>query len=283
MKLKRAVKPLSKALMLARPATQALAPLIEKIAPKEPFLRASFADTYWRLRALMAIIAFTFPVAIPLAGKWLGISYRKSLSAYYFATAQGPGSEPRMRVWFFGGLLALGICLFAYKGYSKLEDRLLTFAGGCAIGVAIRPMPWPEGSGSLFSWSSLHYVFAVLLFVALIWVCVGCSQQTLREADRETRETFGPLYYLTGVGMLTFPLAAIVWTWIIGRSEANIFWMELFGVWTFAIFWTLKNAELRSTSAGQPSSTEEMAVTIGLPQSEKPSASPERDSSVVLS
>jgi len=270
MQLKHALKPLSKTLMIARPATLAFAPLVQKMAPKESFLRSSFADTYWRLRALMAIIAFTFPAAIPLAGKWFyGIPYGKSLSAYYFATAEVAGAEPRMRVWFFGGLLALGICLFAYKGYSKLEDKLLTLAGGCAMGVAIRPMPWPEGSGSLFSWSSLHFVFALLLFGALIWVCVGCSQQTLKEADDETRKIFEPLYYLTGLGMLTFPVTAMVWTWIIGRLEANIFWMELFGVWTFAVFWTLKNAELRSTSAGQPASTEEMAVTVGLPQSEK--------------
>jgi len=81
----------------------------------------------------------------------------------------------------------------------------------------------------------------------------------------ETRQIFEPLYYLTGFGMLTFPVTAMVWTWIIGRREADIFWMELFGVWTFVVFWTLKNAELRSISAGQSASTEEMAVTVGLP------------------
>ncbi len=262
MEIRQALKPLSSALRLAAPVVKPFARVVDLLAPKPTqFLQDKYADTYWSLRAWMAGIAFALPAVIPLFG-WFsyGIPWQDSLSAYYHATAPGESVAP-MRVWFFGGLSAIAVCLFAYKGYSTLENWLLNVAGLFAICVAAFPMPWKCDECPTIS---LHYIAAVLLFVMLAWVSVGCSQQTLKEADKETRTIFEPLYYLTGLGMITFPITAWIWTQIIGHRSAHVFWMELFGIWTFAFFWVLKNAELRSTIARLGKSLEKAAVSGDL-------------------
>ena len=262
MELKQALKPVSSTLMLARPVFKPLAGVVDLLAPKpNQFLQDNFADTYWRLRAWMAWIALALPAAIPLVG-WFGygVPWQDSLSAYYYASAPGETGAP-MRVWFFGGLSAIAVCLVTYKGYSTRENVLLNFAGLFAICVAAFPMPWKCDDCPPVSF---HYIAAVLLFLILAWVSIGCSQQTLKEADDETRMVFQPLYYLTGLGMVMFPITAWIWTWIIGHQSAHVFWMELFGIWTFASFWILKNAELRSTSARLGKSPEKAAVSGDL-------------------
>ena len=234
----------------------------DRLAPEpRQFLQDNFADTYWTLRAWMAGIAFAFPVVIPLAG-WFGygVPWQDSLSAYYHASVPGESEAP-MRVWFFGSLCAIALCLVAYKGYSKLENRLLNFAGLCAICVAALPMPWKCDDCSPVSF---HYVAAVLLFLALAWVSIGCSHQTLKEADSKTRLVYEPLYFLTGLGMVAFPITAWIWTWIIGHKSAHVFWMEFFAIWAFAWFWVFKNAELRTTSQSLGKSLEKAAVSGDL-------------------
>src|SRR5262245_28100373 len=251
-----------KTLRRATPPVKSLETVRHQLAPEsKQFLQDNFADTYWSLRAWMAGIAFALPVVIPLAG-WFGygIPWQDSLSAYYHASVPGESEAP-MRVWFFGSLCAIALCLVAYKGYSRLENRLLNFAGLSTMCVAALPMQWRCDECSPVSF---HYIAAVLLFLALAWVSIGCSHQTLKEADDKTRLVFEPLYYLTGLGMITFPITAWIWTWIIGHKSAHIFWMEFLAIWTFASFWVLKNAELRTTIRSLGKSLEKAAVSGDL-------------------
>jgi len=263
MELKKALRPVSSIVRAAIPTAvkKRLEPIANLFTPKQaPFLQDSFADTYWRLRAWMAGIAFVFPIAIPLVG-WFGydIRWQDSLSAYYHATAPGE-VEAAMRVWFFGGLSAIAVCLVAYKGYSKMEDRLLDLAALCAMGVASFPMPWKCSDCPPIS---IHYLFAVLLFLILAIVCIGCSRQTLKAADEETRQVFEPLYYLTGLGMVTFPITAWILCLVIGQMSEHVYWMEFIGIWTFATYWALKNAELRTTSERLAGQSPEKAAVRG--------------------
>ncbi len=95
----------------------------------------------------MFLLALLTPVIIIGWGFWWGDTLQTSLSAYYF------GFQPKVdtnwaysnyptRVFFVGILFALGFSLWAYKGFSRLENILLNIAGLCAILVAIFPM-WP--------------------------------------------------------------------------------------------------------------------------------------------
>ena len=92
-------------------------------------------STYTHLRIGMITIAFLFPLLLVVGGLWHGVEWQDSMSAYYHATVGA--TAPPMRVWFIGLLYALGVFLFLYKGFSKLENWCLSFAGIFAVGVGL--------------------------------------------------------------------------------------------------------------------------------------------------
>lgn len=259
--------PVVRALWKLEALAEPFQPLVAKLEPKkEPVLQHCYVDTYWRLRAWLSAIAFAFPVGIPLAGwAFYDIPFRKSISAYYFA--EGGSGEPNMRIWFFGGLFVLGILLLVYKGFSKLEDRLLTFAGACGIGVAMVPMHWPESAQwQLLSVSTMHFVLAFLLFGAITWVCLGCKWQTLQYATPEVQARMTPLYNIAGALMGAFILIGLAIAFFFDRPERWVYWVELAGIWIFSAFWALKNWELGSLAPGFDTAvadSPEAKVTVG--------------------
>src|SRR5215207_516937 len=102
-------------------------------------LRKHIYSTYLAQRYGMAVIAFAFPLLLYVAGKLNGLPLQGSMSAYYWASN---GGDPPVRVWFVGGLFAVGSFLMLYKGYTRREDWALNLAALFAIGVALFPMTW---------------------------------------------------------------------------------------------------------------------------------------------
>src|SRR5687768_11654622 len=132
-------------------------------------LSDQIAATYRMLRLGLAVLAFTFPPLLFVGGLLLGgLPLAGSMSAYYHyhptkplppdngaldQSAPIPGATDKeisgqgvMRNLFVGILFAVGGLLFAYQGFSRLEDHALNLAGIMAWGVALFPMNWPEGT-----------------------------------------------------------------------------------------------------------------------------------------
>jgi hypothetical protein len=132
--------------------------------------------TYKMLRLGLAVMAFAFPLLLWIGGHLIAhLPLAGSMSAYYHASdflhpEQGPPGEGVMRNEFVGILFAVGVLLFAYQGYSRLEDYALNLAGVLALGIALFPMRWPtKPNDSPFS---LHGTCAILFFACIVYVCI---------------------------------------------------------------------------------------------------------------
>src|ERR1700754_1470403 len=127
-------------------------------------LSNQMAATYKMLRLGLAVLAFAFAPLLYGGGRLLAnLPLAGSMSAYYHyhpiksplpdqnavnqsADCQDVPGQGVMRNVFVGILFAVGGLLFAYQGFSQLEDYALNLAGILAWGVALFPMNWPEGT-----------------------------------------------------------------------------------------------------------------------------------------
>jgi hypothetical protein len=207
-------------------------------------------STYITLRYGMAFLAIGFPLLIYLIGKEHGLNLQNSLSAYYWASLE---HSPRVRDWFVGMLFAFAAFLYLYKGFTDSENWALNFAALFALGVAIIPMQWPENPND-HSFSA-HGVCAVMLFVALGYVVIFRSKDTLKYLPEEAsacgfgRESliriYKFIYAVLGIALLVSPITAVVLSRISQTEPAKVFFEEASGVVVFGWYWLVKSHELR--------------------------------------
>jgi hypothetical protein len=214
---------------------------------KSRLLRHVF-DTYNTLRLGMTVIAFAFPLLLLGAGWWHGLPLQGSMSAYYWASIEG---DPPVRVWFVGGLFAIGSFLFLYKGYTFWENWALNGAALLVTLVALVPMSWKCGSelGHCPS-RNPHSWFAIAFFACIVYVALFESGRTLPELqDQAGQQRYENSYRLTSAVLVLSPVAAIIAHLLTQRYQALTYFLELFGIWAFALFWLIKSLELRASQA----------------------------------
>ena len=244
--------------------------------------------TYFRLRFFVAVIGLLFPVILYFGGRMNHFGLRGSMSAYYWATANAPcpcGEDPEnsgkckkveknskeetaclalpavteagsMRSYFVGFLFAVGAILFANKGYSRWEDIFLNIAGVSAWLIALFPMPW---TGKLPPLSWVHWVAAVIFFLAIASVAAFCSDATVRLINDPTqRKLYMSAYRFLAVLMIASPIAAYILNAHILRKDNAVYWVEFCGIWAFAAYWIVKGIEMSGPD------TEEKVAT-GVP------------------
>ena len=204
------------------------------------------AATYKMLRYGLAGIAFAFPFVL-----WIGGYLRAelplagSMSAYYYES----GGMGVMRNEFVGILFAVGALLFAYQGYSRFEDMALNVAGVLALGIAIFPMKWPESTDSSFS---LHGACAISFFICIAYVCICRAGDTLSLIkDEAMRERYRLVYRVLGVAMVVCPFLAWALISLMPLRKSAIFFVELAGIYVFAIYWVIKTHEARKTKVDE--------------------------------
>lgn len=211
---------------------------------RETLLRHVF-DTYITLRYGMAAIACAFPLLLLVAGWLNGLPLQGSMSAYYWASIEG---DPPVRIWFVGGLFAVGAFLFLYKGFTVKENWALNLAALSAIGVAYFPMSWNCGSDCPNL--NPHGMFAFALFACIAYVAIFRSRDTLRVLPNQTlQQRYRTIYWVTSGFMLLSPVAAIIAHVVFQKYNALTYFIELFGIWAFASFWFCKSLEIRHSRA----------------------------------
>src|SRR5687767_12830615 len=106
--------------------------------------------TYYGLRVGLAAIAIALPILVfGVGGVLHDVWLEPSISAYYH-------TKPK-RLWltthdiFVGGLLAAGVGLYLYKGFSNKENIALNLAGVFAVLVAFLPTAATGQPGGLVS------------------------------------------------------------------------------------------------------------------------------------
>jgi hypothetical protein len=205
--------------------------------------------TYYGLRVGLAGIGIALPVLVLLAGGVLhDVWLEPSISAYYH-------TKPKL-IWFttrdifVGGLLAASACLYLYKGFSNKENIALNLAGIFALFVALLPTKAPDQAAGLVS--NLHGTSAVLFFLCIAYVSLARSRDTLHLLPPEKRGRYERLYRSTGLAMIASPAVAVVLSFALeptSRVRTVTFWVETFGIWSFAAYWLAKTGEMRESSA----------------------------------
>lgn len=208
--------------------------------------------TYASLRLGMGILAAGFPLALYIAGKLHGIALQGSMSAYYWAGAEGMVAP---RTLFVGGLLALAAFFYLYKGFTLAENFALNAAAVFAALVACFPMSWNSAPPFLPPVNVIyapafnpHGTCAVLLFLCLAYVSLFRAHDTLPALENKTlQRRYKAIYRATGTLMLVSPLTAAVLRQGFNRLDAYTYFIELAGVTAFAAYWIAKSMELRHT------------------------------------
>ena len=220
----------------AHAVKQSVGNATKKLDPAE--LIQHMLQTYFALRLLLIIVALAFPIALLLFGWARGITWQRSMSAYYWAL----GSDGQTnRDIFVGCLAATGALLIAYRGHGHGENWRLNLAGLLAIGVASFPTEW-QCKVDCRGWFSIHGVSAISFFVCIACVAWFCSSNTLRylrQLDPRGADNYRRTYHMVGAAMVGLPL------WAALQQEHRVFLIEMSGVYAFAAYWLIKTLELR--------------------------------------
>lgn len=227
-----------------------------KVVTKED-LRSHMFATYTSLRVGMAILAFTFPILLYLAGIFEKLPLQGSMSAYYWATLS---ETPPSKVWFIGGLFAIGSFLYLYKGFTAGENIALNFAAIFAFGVAYFPMEWncdsttprlpPLDVTHCVDGLNPHGPCAGAMFACLAYVTFLRSRDTLPALENASlQRTYRNRYWFASAVMIAAPFTAGILHIFFEKFNAYTYFLELIGIWAFALYWAIKSFEMRHSQA----------------------------------
>lgn len=205
---------------------------------------SSITASYFFLRRGLAMLAIAFPFAL-----WAIAGVNDSLSAYYHCTdgvcaARGGGAGRDVLT---GVLLAVGTFLFFYKGYTRKEDWALNLAGLAAAGVAFFPSDFARGDQARSLLGKIHFGSGLVFFLAIAFVCLFCSGDTLRILQDPAKvRGFKRLYAALGAAMIAVPLGVFALHYLLDRPGRGytVLAVELAGLFVFAGFWLVKSREI---------------------------------------
>lgn len=203
---------------------------------------AYIVETYFVLRMVIAGAAIGLPVALLV---WVTLDpdlpMMDSLSAFYYTPARG---------LFVGTLVAIGVALVAYHGYTRGENWLLNAAGTLAIVVALFPTEDPVMPG-LNAVSITHAVAATSFFVLAALSIVFYGQETIASIpNAELQRSYRTGYRILVVLVLLFPALALLIAWLM-ESTLWLFLVETAALYAFATFWIVKTYELSRSHSGR--------------------------------
>lgn len=196
---------------------------------------AYIVETYFVLRMLIAGGAIVLPVALLVwASIDPGVAMTDSISAFYYTPARGI---------FVGTLVAIGVALVAYRGYTRGENRLLNAAGIMATAAALFPVEDPAMPG-LNPVNIIHVVAAVAFFVLAALSIFFYGQATIGSIpDPQLQRRYRAVYRTLVVLVLVFPALALLIAWLMDSTMA-LFLVETAALYAFATFWIVKTYEL---------------------------------------
>lgn len=224
---------------------------------KEGFLMANKSKEkepvvihYLTLRAGIGVLGIAFPFVLSLGALIISrIGIRETLSSYYH-TCMGDV--------FVGTLCVIGFFLFSYKGYGGSKDNI---AGnlGCifAVGVALFPVNPGGAAASGYPFIGyLHYIFAILLFITLIYFSLFLFTKTNPEKTPTKRKLQrNKVYKACGLIMsfciLLIAISKILPDAIMSSLEAlnPVYWLETVCILAFGVSWFVKGETILKDKA----------------------------------
>ncbi len=202
----------------------------------QKIFEAQAVRSYLYLSFGMGVVALLLPILLWVFGGYAG---HYSISFFYHV------GETTRNI-FVGSLWAEGVFLILFHGLSPEENWILNVAGVAAISVAMNPMPVDQcGPGPGIT---LHAASAIVFFACLAVVAVRYSKGRINFIIYPPkRRRFARAYEFAGAAMIAMPLAVAA-VHFLGRRECEshwIFWIEVFGIWSFAAYWFVKTLEYK--------------------------------------
>ncbi|WDQ18826.1 DUF998 domain-containing protein [Rhodopirellula sp. P2] len=195
--------------------------------------------SYLDIRRAIGWSGLLLPLLLGPGGMLLGIEIQENMSSYYHTP---------LRDVFVGTLCAIGIFLFCYRGYDRIENWTANIGSAAAIGIALFPLDY--GSDPLIQKSLVGYVHTVsggIFFLTLAFYSLyHFPRDSQREAESHLFErsfafrTSGLVILLITFAMGGYMvLAPQAWKdWLNGYNF--LFWAEWIAVWAFASSWLAK-------------------------------------------
>lgn len=206
------------------------------------------ADQYLKLRKAVGIIGMALPFVLLVGMVVINMTfenvsaleyhYPESISHYYYSILRGV---------FVGAMCAVGLFMFYYAGYTKLDNRNGNIAGLAAVTVAWFPT---SSSGSEMAWYSvIHYLAAVLFFGCLAFFCIKLFTKTSKENKPTPRKLFRNRIYRTcGWLMIVCMICMGVYSFVIEKYVMHIHYFtwtgEAIALLLFGFSWLIKGGVL---------------------------------------
>ncbi len=213
-------------------------------------------SSYLEVRKSIGLIGISLPVFLILFSLFAERSGPKaSISAYFYSGG---------REILVGSLFAIGVFLFAYKGFDmdtrKPTDKLVArLAAIGAVGIAFAPMDWAKSGAEIqpiCTWLQcslpgvskyLHGAFAVLFFGSLATFCLVNFQRSAQGATPDAEKQFrNTLFRYLGY-IIVICTAAFVAGSVLDIGGAFIFWAETIAVVAFGLSWIIKGEAIEGS------------------------------------
>lgn len=221
----------------ARPDIEA--PALPTI-PDLPGKAEALVVSYLAVRRAVGGVGLLLPVLLGPVGVWVfGIPLQENMSSYY---------HTGLRDVFVGSLCTIGIFLFCYKGYDRVEDWTANFGCLSALGLAFCPLD--PGSDPLVQRSFTGYLHSIsggIFFFTLAFYSLYHFPHR-PDPDAAPHEPLRRAIYRTSGVVILLSMAAMgAYLFLLppeAKRAANrihfLFWGEWVAVWAFAAAWLTK-------------------------------------------
>lgn len=206
------------------------------ISPKNPLV-----ISFLSLRRSVGILGIAFPFVLVIGSILIGnlSELQGSISSYYHTV---------MRNVFVGVLCAVGLFLFSYKGYDKMDNVAGVLGCLFALGVAFFPCnkdPQVFGVNPLIG--NIHLISASLFFLDLSFysLVLFTKSNEPKSAWKTPKKRRNRVYITCGVVMLSALLLIVLSMTIFKHSDfiqnlKPVFWLETIALVAFGISWITK-------------------------------------------
>lgn len=206
--------------------------------------------SYIHVRRFVGIVGATTPALVIVYFVMTGEEWTRSISDAYHTGA---------REVIVGGLSAIAVFLWAYKGYENdgrfpTDKQVARVAAVSAFVAAHFPNKIVDGVS--LTWTQmvlpealvggLHYVATFTFYAALGVFCFfNFCRSAPGEAPSDAKIDRVFLYRSAGIGILLTAIAIVFVFLVLEDKKTYIFWLESVGVWMFSVCWLVKGKTLR--------------------------------------
>jgi len=195
--------------------------------------RDALVHSYLFLRRAVGVLGLALP-AVLIIGKTLlqGGPPLGSISDYVYSDMRGV---------LIGTMAALGVFLFSYRGYGRIDEITADAAAVGAIGVALFPTTPFTGQPSRAAQAvgTVHLISSAIFFAALIIFCLFLFTRSDSAKPTDRKRARNVVYVTCGVIMLACLITIGIIEWVI-HVGGVVLWLESAAVMAFGIAWPVK-------------------------------------------